>query len=158
MKKTMVFAIMAIAAIIIVSSLGIQISPHNAIKIPASYEGAALFVCPVGNDVWAQIANGIAPMRKYIKWVFFFLIMILMANWGWALYQNLLSDKFKRDSYSNVWSFTKMAFWAFIIITLVANTPNHYRVVHINGTNGDWVLCESNSPNARAVRSDAVIP
>ena len=143
MKKTMVFAIMAIAAIIIVSSLGIQISPHNAIKIPASYEGAALFVCPVGNDVWAQIANGIAPMRKYIKW---------------ALYQNLLSDKFKRDSYSNVWSFTKMAFWAFIIITLVANTPNHYRVVHINGTNGDWVLCESNSPNARAVRSDAVMP
>lgn len=158
MKKNMILAIMAIAAIIIMSSFDIQLWPHNAIKIPASYEGAALFVCPIGNDAWAQFAKGIAPMRKYITWVFFFIIMLLMANWAWALYQNLLSDKFKRDSYSKVWAFTKMAFWAIIIITIVTNTPNHYRMVHLDGINGDWVLCESNSPGARAVRSDAVMP
>ena len=79
-----------------------------------------------------------------------------MFGWGWQLYQNMLSDKFKRDSFKNIWGYTKLAFWAGVIVLLIVATPNSFRRVEITGAGNNWVLCDGNTPGARAVRADAV--
>lgn len=76
--------------------------------------------------------------------------------WSWALYQNLLKDKFVRDAYKTPWEFTKLLFWAVVIITMLTMTPNHFRTVHLDGASGDWILCDNNTPGARVVRADSV--
>jgi hypothetical protein len=72
------------------------------------------------------------------------------------MYQNLLKDKFVRDAFKKPWAATKMLFWALVVVLLLVKTPNYFRTVHVDGTNTNWVLCESNTPGARAVRADAV--
>jgi hypothetical protein len=49
-----------------------------------------------------------------------------------------------------------MLFWALVVVLLLVKTPNYFRTVHVDGTNTNWVMCESNTPGARAVRADAV--
>jgi len=71
--------------------------------------------------------------------------------WGWALYQNLLQDKFKREDFAKVWGFTKILFWAGVILVIVLHTPNHYKRVEIRGATGEYVMCENTSDGVRAV-------
>lgn len=156
MKQTMVFAILALVAIVIVSSFGLQFMPSAPVEIPVSAVGHELYVCPMASASWDAVSSGLRPFARYITIGFFFVVMILMFNWGWALYQNLLSDSFKRESFSKPWAFTKMTFWAGVIILLAVMTPNHFRSVHINGAAGEYVLCERDTPGARAVLADAV--
>lgn len=158
MKKTMTFTILILAAIVIVSSFGFQLSSSSPVSVPASMSGHALYVCPVTRGQWTMVADIMHRFGRYIIGGFFFVTIILMFNWGWALYQNLVKDSFNRDSFKNVWQFTKVTFWAGVVVAILAWTPDYFKTVHIRGASGEWVLCENNTPGARAVRSDAVLP
>lgn len=152
----MLLAITILTAIVIVTSFGLQLSPTDAIVVPAAVSGHELYVCPTTAPGWENVAHAIAPFKHYLTIGFFFAAMLLMFSWGWALYQNLLKDEWKQDAYSSPWKFTKFLFWAGVIVLLMSMTPNHFRTVHIDGVDGNWVLCENNTPGARAVRADAV--
>ena len=163
MKPVMLYAIIAVAAIAIVASFGFQLGNPPPV-VPASVADSVLFVCPMENLTWNSIAMGLYPFNRYIVGGFFFTAVLLLFGWGWELYQNLLSDKFKRESFKNIWGFTKIWFWALVIVTLLIYTPNHFRRVEITGASGDWVLCnasdlcDTGAPDchARTVRADAV--
>lgn len=158
MKQTMMFAIIALTAIVLMSSFGLQLDHSPAIEIPASAMGHALYVCPAASATWDSFAHAIHPFVRYIIIGFSFAAILLMFTWGWALYQNLLKDKFDKSVFKNPWAFTKIWFWAVVIVVLVIMTPNYFRTVHITGATGQWVLCDSNTPGAAAVRADAVRP
>ncbi len=156
MKPPLVFAIVMLTAIVMVASFGMQLSPHEPLQVPSDMAGRALYVCHAASSTWDSIAMALRPFRRYLTVGFFFVSMILVFSWGWQMYQNLLNDKFKRESFSNTWKFTKFTFWAAVIVIMLAATPNHFRTVHIRGVHGDWVLCDVDTPGASAVRSDAV--
>ncbi len=156
MKPTMMYTLIIIAAIILMSAFGLTLSPTVPLKVPENMLGNVLYVCPAADSIWDGIARGVIHMRKPLIIAFLFAIMLLMAVWGWALYQNLLKDKFNRDAFKNPWSYTKMLFWATVTIIILMYTPNHFRSVHLKNTGGEWVLCENNTPGARAVRANMV--
>lgn len=156
MKPTMLFAIVALTAIIIVASFGLQLAPNPSVPIAPDASANALYICPVASTFWDSFATAMRGINQYLIIGLFFVIILLGFSWGWALYQNLLQDSFKRDSFSKPWQLTKLTFWACVIVLLFALTPNHFRSVHVDGIAGEWVLCESDTPGARAVRADAV--
>ncbi len=157
MKKTMMWAILALTAIVMMSEFNMHLFPvAKTVAVAPSAVGSELYVCPVASSSWDSIAQMMGVFSNYIIVAFFFVLMILLFVWGWAMYQNLLNDKFDRKSFSNPWKYTKLAFWAGVIVLILMATPNHFRRVTVTGANGEWVLCENNSPNARAVRASAV--
>lgn len=157
MKPTMLFAIVLMTAIILASSFGLHVMSIDPIySLSKEVAGSALYVCPTTSSSWDSIARTIRPGMFYINIIFFFALMLLMFNWGWALYQNLLKDAFKEAAFKNVWGFTKVLFWAMIIVTILNWTPNHFKNVHVQGVKGEWILCEENTPGAMPVKSEAV--
>ncbi len=156
MKPVLLYAIIAMIAIAIVSSFGFQLASTEMPVVTESMAANILFVCPSAESTWDSIAMGLNPFLRYIVGGAFFVVMLLLAGWGWQLYQNLLSDKFKRDSFKNIWGYTKFAFWAGVIVLLLVATPNSFRRVNITGAGDNWVLCDGNMPGARAVRANAV--
>ncbi|MBQ8293912.1 MAG: hypothetical protein IJX89_00815 [Alphaproteobacteria bacterium] len=156
MKPTMLFSIVMLTSIILMVAFGLNLSPDQSVAVSAAAAPNALYVCPTKSSIWDPLASGFAPFTKYIVIGFFFAVIMLLFSWGWAMYQNLLKDKFNRDSFKNPWALTKITFWAFVIVLLLVHTPNYYRRVQLTGVRGDWVLCESNTPGARPVRADAV--
>lgn len=158
MKPTMLFAIVMLTAIVLMVSFDLQFGATSAVAISESAAAGALYVCPAASPTWDSIAHGIVPLVRPITMGFFFSAMILAFVWGWALYQNLLKDSFKRESFKNPWAFTKVWFWAGVVVLLISFTPNYYRTVHITGVHSAYVLCENTTPGARAVHADAVHP
>lgn len=158
MKPTMMVAVMMITAIVLMISFDISLSTStSAITLDPSVAPNALFVCPVPQDsVWAEIASGLSILKRPLLIGLFFAVMVLTAVWLWALYQNLLKDKFDRNAFKNPWGFTKMLFWGAVAIFILIRTPDSFRIVHIDGATGDWVLCDNNTPGARAVHADKV--
>lgn len=161
MKPTMLFAIVMLTAIVMIASFGLQIAPTPPVQIPADMMGNVLFVCPAASSAWDSFATAVHPFTHYLTIMFFFATMILLFHWGWALYQNLLKDKFDRGSFTNSWKFTKFLFWAAVIIIVAVSTPNHFRRVYVVQQNGEkypgeYVLCERDTPGALAVRANAV--
>ena len=156
MKKPMMSAIILLTIIVLMASFDLSLDGSAPIAVSESVRGRVLFVCPSSSWFWDAMASGFAPFTRYITMGFFFAAIVLTFMWGWALYQNLLKDSFNKDSFSKPWSFTKMLFWAGVVVLLVLNTPNHYRRVTISGENGDWVLCENTSAGARAVNAELV--
>ncbi|MBE6459407.1 MAG: hypothetical protein IKB05_00960 [Alphaproteobacteria bacterium] len=157
MKPTMVTAICLLTAIIIVSSFGLQLDPVDvATKIPDTVSANVLYVCPATSTIWDPIAAGFSQFSKFFKILFAACLIVLSFSWGWALYQNLLKDKFDGDKYKQPWGLTKMLFWAVVIIFMLMMTPNYFRSVHVNGVNRDYVLCEFGDDGARPVRADIV--
>ena len=158
MKNTMLWVIMFMIAIILMVSFDISLTPNQPVQVPLAARANALYVCPAASEMWDAISNGIMPFKRYINITIIFSGLILLAIWGWALYQNLLKDKFNRDSFKKPWGATKFFFWCVITIYILVMTPNYFRTVHITGSNQDWVLCENNTPGARPVRANAVKP
>lgn len=158
MKPTMMFAVIMVTAIVLMVSFNITLSPNTPIVLNDTIAPNALFVCPVTDSGWIQVADGLGHFTRPLVIALFFAMMILTAVWSWALYQNLLKDKFNRDSFKNPWAFTKWLFWAAIIVFMLIRTPDSFRTVHIDGANGAWVLCDNNTPGARAVHADSVHP
>lgn len=156
MKPMMLFSIIALTMIVIATSFDLQIAPSEVIQIPANLMGQELYVCPAANNMWDSFSQSLHPFMRNITMIFFFVVMLLTFSWGWALYQNLLSDSFKRESFSKPWKFTKFTFWVAVIVVLLMFTPNHFRTVHVQGSDASWVLCESDTPGAKPVRAEAV--
>jgi hypothetical protein len=157
MKKTMVMAIVLMTMIIITASFELQLAPRAPLNIPESAMPTALYVCPAASSLFDPISLGFLPFIGFFRVLLAFALIVLPFYWGWALYQNLLKDKFNRDSFKTPWAMTKALIWAIALILLMINTPNHYRTVRVLGDNTPYVLCESNSPGVRAVRADAVV-
>lgn len=157
MKPSMIFAIVMLTAIVLIVSFDLQLSPTVPLTLPEGTDiGRVLYVCPAASSTWDSVASGMRGLVHPLTIGFFFAGMILLFVWGWALYQNLLKDKFDKSSFSNPWGFTKFLFWAIVIVTLAAATPNHFKTVHITGITGDYILCDNNTPGARAVMADMV--
>lgn len=157
MKPTMGTAICLLTAIIIVSSFELQLDPVDvSTQIPDAVAANILYVCPVNSTIWDPISAGFTQFAKFFKVLLAACVMILSFSWGWALYQNLLKDKFDGDKYKQPWGLTKMLFWAVVIIFMLMMTPNYFRTVHVNGINKDFVLCEVGDEGAKPVRADVV--
>lgn len=156
MKKSMISAIIVLTIIILMATFDLSLDGRTPTPIPESVIDTSLFICPAVSGFWETMSAGFGAFSRYILIGFFFGAIILTFMWGWALYQNLLKDEFKKDMFSKPWGFTKLLFWAGIIILLVINTPNHYRKVQVSGRTGVWVLCESTSTGAITVPADSV--
>ena len=156
MKKPMLFAIIFLTVIILMASFDFSLDGSPPIQLPADIRGRALFICPAASSFWDSIASGFSFFARYILIGFFFATIVLAFMWGWAMYQNLLKESFNKDAFSKPWGFTKLLFWAGIIMLIIFNTPNRYRAVTMTGHTGDYVLCENTSPGAEIVRSDLV--
>lgn len=151
MKPTMMYAIIMAITIILMTVFNINLSPTEPIALPEAVQAGALYVCPAADSFWDGLANAVKTLRTPLIVAFWFSLILLIFTWLWALYQNLLKDKFVRDAYKNPWAYTKMLFWTVAIVCLIFYTPNHFRTVKLDGTNTNWVLCEANTPGAKAV-------
>lgn len=156
MKPTMLFAIVLLTAIILMTSFDIQLSPTQPLVVAPEAAPTTLYVCPAASKTWDMLAQAFGQFTRPLIIGFFFAVILLCFSWAWAMYQNLLKDKFVRDAFKTPWAATKLLFWAVVILSMLAFTPNYFRSVRVDGTNGNWVLCENNTPGARAVRSDTV--
>ncbi len=157
MKPTMLFSVIMITAIILAASFGLHIQPIDPLyKLSEEVAANALYVCPAASSVWDSVAIGLRPFIRYINMAFFFAAMLLVFSWSWALYQNLLKDKFEKKSFDNSWAMTKAIFWIAIVVLILIWTPNNYRKVHVAGAPGAYVMCEANTPGALPVKADAV--
>lgn len=153
----MMWAILALTAIVMMAEFDLHLFPATkTVTVPDAFVGTELYICPAASSTWDNVAEMMNMFSDYILVAFFFALMVLLFVWGWAMYQNLLNDKFDRKSFSNPWKYTKLAFWAGVIVLLLIATPNYFRRVNVTGAAGEWVLCENNSPDARAVRATAV--
>ena len=157
MKSSMIFAVVMLAVIILMASFGSPFATQSALNVPESMLDNVLYLCPAASNGWDSAAEILSNVKKPLMIAFFFGLIILLFSWGWALYQNLLKDKFEQKSFSNAWGMTKIFFWGVVIALLAIWTPNHFRTVHIQNYSGDYVLCESDSHGAMAVRQNAVI-
>ena len=156
MKKPMMSAIILLTIIVLMASFDFSLDGSPPIRLAPDIQARALFVCPVASSFWDTMASGFSHLMRYILMIYFFATIVLAFMWGWALYQNLLKDSFNKSSFSKPWGFTKLLFWAGIIMVLIMNTPNRFRAVEVTGKAGDYVLCENTSAGAVAVRSDLV--
>ena len=156
-KPGLLFAVVFFAIIILAASFNMNLGGGAIVKLkPGINPDTILYVCQITESNWNVFANVFSMWEKYVYMFFIFATIVLSFSWGWALYQNLLKDKFSADAYKNPWALTKMFFWAGVICTILAVTPNHYRTVHVRGDNRNWVLCENFSEGAHAVRAQAV--
>jgi len=156
MKKSMVSVITFLTIIVLMAAFDFSLGSGNVINVAQDMRGQTLFICPAESSLWDALAVGFGQFYKYITVGFFFAAIILVFVWGWALYQNLLKDSFKKEDFSKPWSFTKLLFWAWVIMILVFNTPNKYREVDVTNKTGNWVLCENSSTDARVINTNLV--
>ncbi len=148
MKPTMIFALAMVTLIALMASFDVHLGNIvPTIRVPENMLGDVLYICPAVSSGWDSAAEILRTIQTPITIAVFFAMTMLLFTWGWALYQNLLKDKFNRNMFLKPWGFTKLLFWAVVILLLATNTPNHYRTVHIRGVAGNFVLCENNTPN-----------
>ena len=156
-KPGLLFTVSLLAIIILAASFNMNFGGNAPVHLRAGINpDNVLYVCPATSDGWNQFSTGLHAVGQYAHLLFAFIILVLMFSWGWALYQNLLKDKFSADVYKKPWELTKSVFWGIVIFTVVYMTPNYYRTVHVRGARADYVLCESTSTGARAVNPSAV--
>lgn len=156
MKKQLLSAIMLLAIILLMVAFDLRLDDSAPIAVREGMAGQLLYICPAASKFWDPMALGFIPYSRYIAMIFFFGAIVVTFMWGWALYQNLLKDEFKKDSFTNPWGFTKILFWAAIAMTLVLYTPNRYRRVIVDGRPGEWVLCENTTPGAAPILAEKV--
>ena len=148
MKPTMIFALAMLTLVTLMASFGVHLGNiEPTVHVPENMLGNVLYVCPAASSGWDSASEILKTITTPIWIGVFFAATMLMFAWGWALYQNLLKDKFNRNAFLQPWGFTKLLFWAVVILLICINTPNHYRTVHVRGYNGNLVLCENNTPN-----------
>lgn len=148
MKPTMIFALAMLTFVTLMSAFGVHLGASVApVSVPENMLGDVLYVCPATSSGWDTAAEMMRMMQTPITIGLFFALAMLLFAWGWGLYQNLLKDKFNKDNFLKPWGFTKLLFWVIVIVVIVSNTPNHYRIVHVKHQAMNFVLCESTTPN-----------
>lgn len=149
MKPTMIFALAMLTIICLMASFDIHLGSTAAtVHVPTNMLGQVIYVCPAASSGWDSASSILKTMETPLWIGVFFAMTMLIFSWCWSLYQNLLKDKFNRNMFLKPWGFTKILFWAVVILLLAINTPNHYRNVHVRGYHATpLVLCEQNTPN-----------
>lgn len=157
-KPGLLFAVSLLAIIILAVSFNMNLGGNAPVSLHAGVNpDKVLYVCKItGDSAWNQFSTSLHFLGRYAILFFCFVGIVLFFSWGWALYQNLLKDKFSADAYKNPWGLTKAVFWIIVVFTVLYATPNHFRQVSIRGHGDDWVLCENTSENARVVNFRAV--
>ena len=158
-KPGLLFTVCILALIILATVFGKNFGGSDPVVLPHGVSpDNVLYVCPVASNTWDSFAKAMTFGRKFITMGFVFAFIVLLFSWSWALYQNLVKDKFSADAYKNPWELTKLFFWAGVICAVLVMTPNYFRTVHVHKGNqtSNWVLCENTSPNARPVNPKAV--
>ena len=148
MKPTMIFALAMLTLVVLMASFGVHFGDvAPTVHVSPDNLGNALYICPAASNGWDSAAHMLRTIRTPLLIMLFFAAFMLAFAWGWGLYQNLLKDKFNKNAFLKPWGFTKLLFWAVVIVMLVMNTPNRYRTVHVRNFPGNYVLCENNTPN-----------
>ena len=156
-KPGLLFAISALAIIIIAVSFHFNFGENVPVELSEGVNpDNVLYVCNAANTTWIQISQGLHFLASFAPFFFSFVGIVLFFSWGWALYQNLLKDKFVDEAYKNPWELTKIFFWMAVVFTVLYVTPNHFRQVEVRGSDEQWVLCENTSEGATAVNYRAV--
>ena len=156
-KPGLLLAVSLLAIIVLAVSFNMNLGGNTMVKLSANADPSnALYVCDASSTVWDQIRTSMGLLKKYAVLLFCFAGIVLFFSWGWALYQNLLKDKFSEDAYTNSWEITKIIFWLIVAFTVLFMTPNHFRRVELRGHGDNWVLCDNTSDGARAVNFRAV--
>ena len=156
-KPGLLFAVCFLAIIILAVSFNMNLGGSAPVQLrPGVNPDDVLYVCPSASMTWDGISKSLHFLGKYASVFFSFIGIVLVFSWGWALYQNLLKDKFSVDVYKNPWEITKIIFWIMIVFTICSVTPNQFRRVEVKGHGTDWVLCENTSEGAKAVNPRAV--
>ena len=156
-KPGLLFAVCLLAMIILAVSFGMNFGGNPPVHLPSRIDpSTVLYVCPAADSAWTHVSRSFSLINKYAHLLFFFAVFVLIFSWGWALYQNLLKDKFNDEAYKNSWELTKMIFWVAIVYTVLVWTPNHFRRVEVRGTSEQYVLCENTSTGAKATFSKNV--
>lgn len=157
-KPGLLFVVCLLAIILLAVSFNMDFGGHPAVKLPTGINpDDVLYVCPAEDDgALAQFASALHVVGKYAYLMFAFMVLVLVFSWGWALYQNLLKDKFNADAYKNSWDLTKVVFWLAIVFYVLFMTPNYFRKVEVRGRGTNWVLCENTSEGAKATFSKNV--
>ena len=154
-KKGLLFSVCAFALILLEAIFKVKLrGGDESVKAMAKNTADYLFVCPMSSHTWDAVAKSFDRLQQYISMFIVFVVIVLLFSWGWALYQNLLKDKFVADAYKRPWEITKMFFWATIVFVMAVMSPNHFRAKITGRSNGHetkWVLCEQTSANARAI-------
>lgn len=158
-KPGLLSAVSILALIVLAVMFNIRLGGNAVVQLPAGVNpDDVLYVCSANSSVWDNFAQVMTAGQKYIKMAFVFAFIVLTFSWAWALYQNLVKDKFSADAYKNPWALTKIFFWAAVICYMLTMTPNYFRVVSARST-GDlskqYVLCEKTSEGAHPVRASA---
>ena len=143
-------------AIIIMSVNGFQLKPGRPLMLPDSAMGTALFVCPAADVQFNGAAAQLGRFERPLTIIYMFLALLWAAITGWVLYQALLKDKYEDKSFELPKFLGKILIFAPIIVVIALKTPNYFRSVFVRGSVEKWVLCESNSPGAKAVKKDAL--
>ena len=156
-KPGLLFAISVFTIIIVAVSFDLNLGANTPVEL---MEGVnpdnVLYVCPAASETWLSISNALHFFARFAPLFFSFAGIVLLFSWGWALYQNLLKDKFVDEAYKNPWELTKAFFWIVIVFTVLYVTPNHFRQVEVRGSTEQWVLCDNTSDGAQAVNYRAV--
>ncbi len=156
-KPGLLISVSILAVIILSVSFNMNLGGGDPIHLREGINpDSVLYVCPAASGVWNSLSESLHFLSKYASFFFSFVGIVLVFSWGWALYQNLLKDKFNEDAYKNSWEITKVIFWLIIVFTILIMTPNHYRRVDVRGSDAQWVLCDNTSDDARAVSYKAV--
>jgi len=150
-KPGLLFSVIVFTIIIVAAAFHVNMGGDSMVHLREGVNpDMVLYVCPAEDSLWIQVSQGLRLLARYAPLFFSFAAIVLLFSWGWALYQNLLKDKFSDDVYKNPWDLTKVIFWIMIAFTVIYMTPNHYRRVDVRGDDRAWVLCESDSVGAKA--------
>ncbi len=156
-KPGFLFAVSVFTIIIVAVSFNFNLGANDPVKLRNGINpDNVLYVCSAASSTWDQVSQGLRFFARLAPLFFSFIGIVLFFSWGWALYQNLLKDKFVDEAYKNPWELTKIFFWMVVIFTVFYVTPNHFRQVDVRGSEEQWVLCDSTSKDARAVNYRAV--
>ena len=158
-KPGLVFAVCAFAMIILAAALHMDFGGAGAVKLREGVDpNNVLYVCKITESGWTTFAETLTMVKRYLSAGFIFAFIILAFSWAWALYQNMVKDKFNENAYKTPWGMTKIFFWAMVACIILSVTPNHFRTVrvHLKGRVVDMVLCEKNSENAIPVNPKAI--
>jgi TRAP-type C4-dicarboxylate transport system permease small subunit len=160
-KPLLLFVMIAFVAAIVVVASGIHVMPLNSVHVlpPNVAEGSVLYVCPtdgVLNVFFSDLAKELRQFQNVLFMVFWFFFLVTLLILGWALYNNLLKDKFEEKDYKFGWFMTKWLIWITLIVSVFVNSPNAYRLVKVGKSDTPYVLCESNNPRSLMVRASSV--
>ncbi len=152
-KPGLLFTVCLLAIIVLAVSFNMDFGGNAPIHLqPGVDPDKVLYVCPVdAKGALFQFSTALQAVGKYAYLLFAFMVLVLVFSWGWALYQNLLKDKFSADVYKNPWDLTKVVFWMAVIFYVLIMTPDHFRRVEVRGHGTNWVLCDNTSDGAKAI-------